>query len=393
MRVQESKATVLILTMALIVGVALTTNASIYAQEEQEPSWPVLIEVFTADWSEAGLPMSRAVERLAAERGPERIIPLEYHLDDEYHCPATRSRMAAWGAGHAPVSFSGSGYSNYGVRDEVSAYENHRLTLLSMARGSPPPTLDVRVSRHIAGRQVALEAWIENRGAEQAAGLELLFVLYEDLGRDGYHFVVRAMSPPHPMDDIESGGEASVVSELTLPDGADPEHVQTVAIVQRVLDSDKFPLLVLAVGTTATAYPFAPPMPEEAAPATGLLDRPQVMDLRAILTRLRPWLAGAAALTTLLFLSAVAVRPHTFRYALRFLLGRADRTALLLLGVLAASLGVSLLSSVTEAAEVRVGRELAVYWRTTYDLLVRPAGSRSAIEGQYNLLEAHYESG
>lgn len=391
MRTQKPKATVMILIIALIVGAALTTNASTYAQAE--PSWPVLIEVFTADWSEAGRPMSRAVERLAAERGPEHIIPLEYHLDDEYHCPATRSRMAARGVERVPVSFSGSGYANYGVRDEMAAYENHRLTLLSIAKNTRPPTLDVRVNHHVAGTQVALQAWVENRGEEQVTGLQLLFVLYEDLGRDGYHFVVRAMSPPHPLDDIKPGGEASVASELALPDGADPGQVQAVAIVQRVLDSDVFPLFVLAVGTTATAYPFAPPMPEETAPAAGLPERPQVMDLRGILTRLRPWLAGAAALTALLLLLAAVARPHTFRYALRTLLGRADRTALLLVGVLAASLGVSLLSSVTEATQVRVAGELAAYWRTTYDLLVRPAVSRSPVESRHNLLEAHYEGG
>ncbi len=391
MRTQKSKATVMILIIALIVGAALTTNASTYAQEE--PSWPVLIEVFTADWSEAGLTMSKAVERLAAERGPEGIIPLEYHLDDEYHCPATRSRMAAQGVERVPVSFSGSGYANYGVRDEMAAYENHRLTLLSIAKNTRPPTLDVRVNQHTSGKQVALQAWVENKGEEQATGLQLLFVLYEDLGRDGYHFVVRAMSPPHLLDDIDPGGEASMVSELALPDGADPGHVQAVAIVQRVLDSEVFPLFVLAVSTTATSYSFPPPMPEEAAPAAGLPERPQVMDLRAILTRLRPWLTGAAALTALLLLLAAVARPHTFRYALRSLLGRADRTALLLVGVLAASLGVSLLSSVTEAAQVRVAGELAAYWRTTYDLLVRPTDSRSRIEDQHNLLEAHYESG
>jgi len=376
----------------LLVPTALGLDIhSAAAQAQEEPCWPVLIEIFATEDSSAHLPMTRALERLATERGPGRVIPLEYHIDDQYAVPGSEARRAAWevryvptlvGRVHPPVT-----------TDEDTAYQDLQLSLLQLGRWFPPPTLEVDVSRSISDGRVALQAQIENRGESSVADLQVIFVLYEDLGRDGYRFVVRDVSSPRSVVRIETGARIEISAELSLLEDASHDRVEAVALVQKVVGSVQSPLRVLAAGTTATAYSFPPPVPEESPPTAGVLQQPAVMDLRAILTRLRPWLAGAAAFTILLFFLAPSVRPQTFRYALRSLLGRADRTALLLLGVLAASLGVSLLSSVTEAAQVRVGRELAAYWRTTYDLLVRPAGSRSLIEGQYNLLEAHYESG
>jgi len=384
--------TSLVLLVCLLIAAALSAPSEARSQEgDKEPGWPVLIELFTTDWTVAGPPMVRALERLAAERGPERVIALEYHLDDEYTSPATEARMAAYRLEQVPryESIMRFAYGR-GGRDEAAVYQDYRRTLLQLAKYYPQ-TLYVEAEQAIETGKVSLRAKVENRGEREAADLEVVFVLYEDLGREGYHFVVRAISEAQPLAPLAPGTQAELAACLALPEGVDPAQVQSVAILQSAALSGG--LRVLAAGTTATSYPFAPPMPEEAAPATGLLQQPQVMDLRTILTRLRPWLAGAAALTALLLLLAAAARPHTFRYALHSLLKRADRTALLLVGVLAASLGVSLLSSVTEATQVQVGRELAVYWRTTYDLLVRPGGSRSPIESRHNLLEAHYESG
>jgi len=376
--------TLLRLALVLIFFlIALDFNIS--TSTAQEPDLPSLFEFFTTEGSEVHLPSCRALERLAAEEGPERVIVLEYHSDDAYAGPFTEARMAAWGVTLIPALYE----HPTGYLDEHLAYQSYRLALPSSGYRQPP--FRVRVTQQQLGREVALQARVENVWDKEVANAELIFVLYEDLGRDGYHFVVRAMSDPQALPPLAGGQSIQVNGQLALPEGVNAEDVQAVALVQDAVSG--FRLQILGAGTTATAYAFPPPMPEKAAPTAGLAQQPQVMGLRAILTQLRPWLASAAVVTTLLLLLAASVRPHTFRYALRSLRGRADRTTFLLMGVLAASLGVSLLSSVTEAAHVRVGREVAAYWRTTYDLLVRPGGSRSPIETQYNLLEAHYESG
>jgi hypothetical protein len=69
------------------------------------------------------------------------------------------------------------------------------------------------------------------------------------------------------------------------------------------------------------------------------------------------------------------------------------RGLLLLSNILVVSAAFSLLLSAAETSKVVVDQDLADYWRTTYDILVRPAGSRSAIEDKYGLVQANHLSG
>jgi hypothetical protein len=72
---------------------------------------------------------------------------------------------------------------------------------------------------------------------------------------------------------------------------------------------------------------------------------------------------------------------------------RQPRSLLVALGLLAISLGVTLIASASQTTVVTLEQELSHYWRTTYDILVRPSGSRSAIEEKYGLVEANHLAG
>lgn len=69
------------------------------------------------------------------------------------------------------------------------------------------------------------------------------------------------------------------------------------------------------------------------------------------------------------------------------------RSVLLLLGLLAVSAGGLLVAAASQTTLVVAEGELSRYWRTTYDILVRPAGARSPIEEKYGLVEANHLSG
>ncbi|MEW6233732.1 MAG: hypothetical protein AB1566_15670, partial [Chloroflexota bacterium] len=69
------------------------------------------------------------------------------------------------------------------------------------------------------------------------------------------------------------------------------------------------------------------------------------------------------------------------------------RSALLALGLLAVSTGVILVAAASETTAVTVNQDLTRYWRTAYDILVRPARTRSPIEEKYGLVEANHLSG
>jgi len=79
-------------------------------------------------------------------------------------------------------------------------------------------------------------------------------------------------------------------------------------------------------------------------------------------------------------------------HALKSLIERGARSILLILGVLIVSVAFALLLATVQTTRVTVEEEIAQYWRTTYDILVRPHGSRSSAEEEYGLVQANHLS-
>ena len=71
---------------------------------------------------------------------------------------------------------------------------------------------------------------------------------------------------------------------------------------------------------------------------------------------------------------------------------KSRRMVLLGLGLFFVTLAIILIGTLSKSANLLVEKELEKYWRTTYDILVRPANSQSKIEKKHNLLEANYLS-
>lgn len=63
---------------------------------------------------------------------------------------------------------------------------------------------------------------------------------------------------------------------------------------------------------------------------------------------------------------------------------------LILTGTVLAGVGVLLVTAASSAATVTADRILGSYWRTTYDILVRPAGSVTDIERRYGLVRPNH---
>jgi cell division protein FtsX len=78
---------------------------------------------------------------------------------------------------------------------------------------------------------------------------------------------------------------------------------------------------------------------------------------------------------------------------LRFMFRRWTRPALLGLGLLLVTAGVILTATVSRSVVVVVEEDISRFWRTTYDILVRPPGTRNPIEEKYSLVEANFTSG
>src|SRR5687767_9053061 len=81
------------------------------------------------------------------------------------------------------------------------------------------------------------------------------------------------------------------------------------------------------------------------------------------------------------------------RLALRELVGRRVASGLAVLGVTTAVLGFVLLAATAKTTSAVLTGEVARTWRGPYQLLVRPASSRSELEERDGLIRPNYFSG
>lgn len=78
---------------------------------------------------------------------------------------------------------------------------------------------------------------------------------------------------------------------------------------------------------------------------------------------------------------------------LRLMFRRWGRLVLLGLGLLLVTAAVILTATLSRSAVVVVEEDISRFWRTSYDILVRPRGARNPVEEQYGLVEANFTSG
>ncbi|MGS2613370.1 FtsX-like permease family protein [Micromonospora sp. LZ34] len=82
-----------------------------------------------------------------------------------------------------------------------------------------------------------------------------------------------------------------------------------------------------------------------------------------------------------------------FRMVWRQLRGRAGRSVALLVGVLVATTGFVVLTGATTTSRLEVTGAVERGTRSAYDILVRPAGARTALEAEHRLVRPNYLSG
>ncbi|MDI7274686.1 MAG: ABC transporter permease [Anaerolineae bacterium] len=79
--------------------------------------------------------------------------------------------------------------------------------------------------------------------------------------------------------------------------------------------------------------------------------------------------------------------------ALKSLWRRREHARVVFLGLLVVGAGLALFISASQTSSWLTAGELQVYWRTSYDLLVRPPGASTETEREHGLVRANYLSG
>ena len=133
--------------------------------------------------------------------GPGKLLVLQYHAGDEYATPETEAKVQEYKVRGFPSIFFnggnsvvGGGSSNY---DQYSNVVNREL-----AKQSSVSIAGVMTS---SGGTLSLDVTITNISDSPITGVKLMAVIYEDIGTEEHHYVVRDILPPSEIASLSAG--------------------------------------------------------------------------------------------------------------------------------------------------------------------------------------------
>ena len=137
---------------------------------------------------------------MARELGPGKLLVLQYHSGDKYATPETEARVKEYKVRGFPTMFFNGGNSvvggSSGSYGQYSAVVNKELT----KQGSVS-IVGVMTSR---GGTISLDITVTNISDSHITNVKLMAVVYEDLGIDEHHYVVRDILPPYEIASVSS---------------------------------------------------------------------------------------------------------------------------------------------------------------------------------------------
>ena len=138
---------------------------------------------------------------MASELGPGKLLVLQYHSGDKYATPETEAKVGEYKVKGFPTMFFnggnsvvGGGSGNYG---QYSAVVNRELT-----KQSSVSIVGVMTSR---SGTISLDVTITNISDSAVTSVKLMAVVYEDIGTEEHHYVVRDILPPSGIASLPPG--------------------------------------------------------------------------------------------------------------------------------------------------------------------------------------------
>ncbi len=133
--------------------------------------------------------------------GPGKLLVLQYHSGDKYATPETEARVKEYKVQGFPTMFFNGGNSvvggGTGSYGQYSAVVNKELT----KQGS----LTIGGVMTSSGGRISIDVTIANTSVNDISNVKLIAVVYEDLGIDEHHYVVRDILPPSEIASVSSG--------------------------------------------------------------------------------------------------------------------------------------------------------------------------------------------
>ncbi len=143
----------------------------------------------------------RAIEKLAGELGPEKLLVLQYHYRDSYSTTATEAKVKEYQIrGFPSVFFNGGNLVSGGSDKSYGMY----LEVIKKELEKPSPTTIV-VTAGTANNEPAITFKVTNISHADLQAVALKVVFYEDIGTNEHHYVVRDILQPLAIDLLPAG--------------------------------------------------------------------------------------------------------------------------------------------------------------------------------------------
>ncbi len=193
----------------------------------------VLVEFFCTQACQWAATAAQALDRVADEFGPQRVLAVEYNLDLDPALFERRFYLYVPPGTHVPFAFfDGSRLGIYGSNNDVQESYGWYREAAEKELAVPSP-LRLEVALRPADGQAAFEVRVANVGdtAIEAADIYLGLCERGPVGRT--QRFLRYLSPALPVP-VLAPGEARLVSQTTaLPPGVDASHLEGLAFVQQ----------------------------------------------------------------------------------------------------------------------------------------------------------------
>jgi hypothetical protein len=135
----------------------------------------------------------QALEKLADELGPTKLLVLEYHISDSYANHSTLARLLAYGVASWPtVFFNGANPvlgGGYVVQEDYDAYQSKIYSELSQ-----PGLVSINASKNFSGGSLVVKVILTNISDRAITNAQLIGVTYLDQSQSQYRAVVNDMS-------------------------------------------------------------------------------------------------------------------------------------------------------------------------------------------------------
>ncbi|MFZ1914026.1 MAG: hypothetical protein WBQ62_01420 [Dehalococcoidales bacterium] len=139
--------------------------------------------------------------------GPTQLLVLEYHSGDNEATSKTEAKVLEYKVSGFPTIFFNGGTATIGgtAGNSTACYQRYK-PIINQLTGTISP-VNITGTMTVNGKAITINSTVANTSGSPVANAKLTAVLYEDLGTDQHHYVVRDILTPSAIGNLNPGSQ------------------------------------------------------------------------------------------------------------------------------------------------------------------------------------------